>query len=55
MSLDERIDALKAKHQALEAALEEESNRPLPDEMHISTLKKRKLRIKDEIASLSRK
>jgi hypothetical protein len=55
MSLDERIDALKAKHQALEAALDEENNRPRPDEMHIANLKKRKLRIKDEIASLSRK
>ena len=55
MSLDERIDALKTKHQDLEAALQEESSRPRPDEMHIATLKKQKLRIKDEIASLNRK
>ncbi len=54
MSLDERIDALKAKHQALETAIEEEFNRPLPDDIHIASLKKQKLRIKDEIASLSR-
>ncbi len=55
MSLDERIDALKAKHQALEVALEAENSRPRPDETHVAILKKRKLRIKDEIASLSRK
>ncbi len=53
MSLDERIDALKAKHQALEAEIQEESNRPCPDDIHIASLKKQKLKIKDEIAILS--
>ena len=54
MSLDERIDALKAKHQALEGAIDEENTRPFPDEMHIASLKKQKLKIKDEIANLGR-
>ena len=53
MSLDERIDALKVEHRALETAIEEEHGRPLPDDMVIVTLKKQKLRIKDEIATLS--
>jgi hypothetical protein len=53
MSLDERIDALKAKHQALETEIEEEANRPCPDDIHIASLKKQKLKIKDEIAVLS--
>lgn len=53
MSMAERIEALKAEHQALEAALDEENKRPKPDEIQIHTLKKRKLRIKDEIVSLS--
>jgi hypothetical protein len=53
MSVEERIAALKAKHQALEAAIQEENNRPHPDELHIATLKKQKLRIKDEIAGIS--
>ena len=53
MSLDERIEALKAKHQALEAQIEEENNRPHPDDVEIATLKKQKLFIKDQIASLS--
>jgi len=54
MSLDERIDALRAEHRALELKIEEEVNRPQPDDFTIATLKKRKLRIKDEIADLSR-
>ena len=52
MSLQERIESLKAKHHALENAIEEENNRPCPDDMQIVRLKKQKLIIKDEIASL---
>jgi hypothetical protein len=50
----ERIDTLKAKHAALEAAIEDESNRPLPDASKIHELKRQKLKIKDEIAQISR-
>ncbi|TVR98367.1 MAG: DUF465 domain-containing protein [Rhodospirillales bacterium] len=53
MSLDDRIETLKAKHRALEAAIEQEDNRPWPDELEIHRLKKQKLLIKDEIASLA--
>lgn len=53
MSMDERISALKAKHQSLENAIQEEQNRPHPDDLQISVLKKQKLRIKDEIVTLS--
>ncbi len=53
MSLDEKIEALKLKHHELEAALDEEKNRPQPDEIEISIIKKQKLRIKDQLASLS--
>ncbi len=53
MSLDERIDELKAEHRSLEAAIAEENSRPLPDDLVVLTLKKRKLRIKDELATLS--
>ncbi len=52
MSYDDRINALKAKHRALEAAIDEESARPHPDDVEIHRLKKQKLAIKDEIASL---
>jgi hypothetical protein len=53
MSLQDRIEALKAKHHALETALQEESRRPRPDDAEIARLKKQKLQIKDEIAALS--
>jgi hypothetical protein len=53
MSLDERIDALRAKHHALEAMIEEEIHRPRPDDVAIARLKKQKLMIKDEIATLT--
>jgi hypothetical protein len=52
MSYDERINALKAKHRALEAAIDEESARPHPDDVEIHRLKKQKLAVKDEIVSL---
>ena len=52
MSVEERIEALKSKHQSLETAIKEENSRPHPDEIHTSSLKKQKLRIKDEIAAL---
>jgi hypothetical protein len=52
MSRQERIEALKSKHQALEHAIDEENNRPRPDDLQINRLKKQKLMIKDELASL---
>ena len=41
--------ALMARHAALEAKLEREAQRPLPDLAEISALKKAKLKIKDEL------
>lgn len=55
MSLQERIEALKSRHHDLELAIEEESTRPHPDDLEINRLKKQKLMIKDELASLSQK
>ena len=52
MSLGEKIDHLKSKHHDLETAIEEEAHRPHPDDIEITSLKKQKLKIKDEIASL---
>jgi hypothetical protein len=53
MSQQERLNALKARHQALEAAIAEENAHSHPDEVRLHTLKKQKLRIKDEIAGLA--
>ncbi|MBV8119583.1 MAG: YdcH family protein [Alphaproteobacteria bacterium] len=54
MSQKERIEALKQKHAALERAIDEENKRPLPNDDMISDLKRRKLRIKDELYQLER-
>lgn len=53
MALQNRIDSLKEKHAFLEVALETETSRPSPDEAELLELKKQKLAIKDELASIS--
>ncbi|MEW4448761.1 DUF465 domain-containing protein [Qipengyuania sp. JC766] len=49
--ISSHVSALQSKHASLEAAIADELNRPAPDETTISTLKRQKLRIKEEIAS----
>lgn len=49
MSLDDHLETLRQKHASLEAAIEEENQRPHPDEIKLHELKREKLRIKDEI------
>lgn len=44
------ISALETKHAGLEAKIREELNRPMPNETLLQSLKKRKLRIKEELA-----
>lgn len=44
------VTALQAKHYGLEQRLRDEMSRPAPDEALVSQLKKRKLRLKEEIA-----
>ena len=46
------ISALQHRHADIEARIEEESQRPLPDMATLSRLKKEKLWIKEEIAGL---
>lgn len=55
MDSSARLTTLAAKHAKLEQAIEEEMQRPLPDTLHLSELKREKLRIKDEIAKLGEK
>ena len=49
MSLLDRVESLKLKHAALDAAIVDEARRPLPDEATVAELKRKKLRIKDEL------
>jgi len=41
--------ALHSKHEGLERRIRDEMNRPSPDETIIQSLKKQKLRIKEEL------
>ena len=41
--------ALQSKHEGLERRIRDEMNRPSPDETILQSLKKRKLRIKEEL------
>ena len=52
MSAQEHIEALRSKHLSLKHEIEEENQRPHPDDFRIAELKRQKLRIKDEIAQL---
>ena len=46
------VAALQTKHDGLERRIREEQKRPSPDETILHDLKKKKLRIKEEIAEL---
>jgi hypothetical protein len=52
VSLDSRIEALRAKHAELEKSIHEQEIHPKPDDDIIHALKKQKLRVKDELARL---
>ncbi len=53
MTDQEQIEVLKVKHHDLESAIEIETKRPAPDDLVITSLKRQKLRVKDELASLN--
>lgn len=46
------VSALETKHAGIEAKLREEMSRPHPDTATLQSLKKKKLRIKEELATL---
>jgi len=52
IALRARITELKMEHQDLDAAVEALSAMPLPDQIQIARLKKKKLMLKDVIARL---
>ena len=53
MGIQDTIRTLEARHREIARAVEDESERPLPDAMVLQFLKRQRLRIKDEIARLS--
>ena len=52
MSTVDQIESLKEMHASLEHAIAQENLRPHPDDDAICSLKKQKLRLKDQIARL---
>ena len=53
MTMEDRVETLRARHAHLEHEIDDENHRPLPDTIHITELKRQKLRIKEEITRLS--
>ncbi len=52
MALESHIQELADKHHKLEELIHDELHRPLPDDLTLAELKKRKLRLKEEIERL---
>jgi len=53
MSLDSHLSELRRKHETLSSRIEQEQRQPASDELTIASMKKEKLRIKEEIARIS--
>lgn len=43
------VSAMQLKHAGLERRIEEELSRPMPDQVTVQQLKKRKLRLKEQL------
>lgn len=50
--LGRRLEALDARHRALESRIRDEMKRPLPEFLSLQALKRRKLVVKDEIEAI---
>jgi hypothetical protein len=52
MPVESHLAELERRHQALKQEIQEAQSRPGFDEFEVTNLKRRKLRLKDEIAKL---
>ena len=50
--LAERLDALKLEHRDLDEAIASLASAGMPDQLRLARLKKRKLRLRDEVATI---
>ncbi len=55
MAIEARIRELGVRHQSLERAIEDEISRPAADAARLRELKRKKLRLKEEMESLRAK
>jgi hypothetical protein len=54
MAIEARIRELGSRHETLERAIHDETIRPAADDLRLRELKRRKLRLKEEMESLRR-
>lgn len=47
------LAGLEAHHAALEQEINDENHRPMPDQAHLTELKREKLKVKEQIARIS--
>jgi hypothetical protein len=52
MAIEARLRELSVRHQSLERAIEDEISRPAADAIRLRDLKRKKLRLKEEMESL---
>lgn len=48
----QRLEILRVEHRDLDCAITALAEGPMPDQLQVARLKKRKLRLRDEIAAL---
>jgi len=53
MSLDMHVEALTEKHASIDETIEKEEHRPYPDALRLMLLKRKKLKLKDELGKLA--
>ncbi len=54
MAIEDRLDRLDDRHRALDDLIQTETRRPGSDDLHLVTLKRKKLALKDQIETLRR-
>ena len=52
MAIEARIRELDSRHASLERAIEDETGRPAADDIRLRELKRRKLKLKEELEQL---
>ena len=50
--IEQRLELLRTEHRDLDCAIQALGQLPLPDQLQVARMKKRKLRLRDEISLL---
>ncbi|MCK0068324.1 MULTISPECIES: DUF465 domain-containing protein [Kordiimonas] len=54
MSLETHVESLNQKHAEIELSIEREEHRPSPDSIRLMNLKRKKLKLKEELTRLTK-